>query len=247
MAFLRDWPVKLGALVVAGILALYVEFAQNVTRVQHVRVTVPPIPPGLVFASRVPSFMDVELYGPSELMDVAASDFKMQLINRRPVRGENIFRVKMSPELPSGLEASYPKELKVMLDEVLYRELPVEAAYDHSMPLGGIRIRPRTVVVVGPYQKMAEMDRVMTLPVTLSGSGSRSIRAVLADLPDFMSLAEGQPNEVQLDVWDKQEKDPTYETVEGIPVRCSNNVVGLRLRQPPSVRIRVPIQGARAD
>ncbi len=247
LGLLRDWPVKAGALAVAGILTLYVEFAQNVTRVQHVRVSVPPIPQGLVLASKIPSFMDVSLYGPAELMDVTASDFKMQLINRRPVRGENVFRVSMTPELPAGLEASYPKEIKVMLDEILYRELPVEVVHDGSLPLGGLKIRPRTVLITGPYAKTADLDRVRTLPVNLKGSGPRSVRAALADLPEFISLAEGQPNDIQVDLWDRQEKDGDYSTVEGIVLRCANNVPGLRLRQPPSVRIRVPIENARPE
>jgi len=245
--FLKDWPIKLGALAVAIILALYVQFAQSITKVLHIRVTTPEIPPGLVFSSRVPSFMDVQLYGPADLMDVPTSEFKMQLLNQRPLRGENVYRVTLVPDLPHGIEASYSREIKVALDETFLRELPVEAVLDtRKVQAGGLRIRPRTVVVRGPYQKLAEMDRVLTVPVSAEGPGAQTVKVILAELPEFISLADGQPNEVQIDLWDRQPKEDDH-IVDGIQVKCANVTPALRLRTPPTIRIRVPIAGARPE
>ncbi|MCE9597341.1 MAG: hypothetical protein K8S54_05170 [Spirochaetia bacterium] len=241
-----DWPVKLGALAVAFILFLYVQFAQNITRVVHIRVAPPEIPVGLGLSSRVPSFLDVKLYGPSELMDISKAEFRMNLLNQRPVRGENIYRVTLSPELPEGIEASYSRELKVVLDEILYRELPIEPVLDPRRPTpGGMRIRPRTVFLRGPYQRLAEMDRVLTVPVT-GEHAVQSVKVILAEFPDFISLADGQPNEVQLDIWDRESRGGE-KILEGVPVKCVNPIQGLKLRNPPIVRIRVSVPDARPD
>ncbi|MBL8019380.1 MAG: hypothetical protein JNM27_06925 [Leptospirales bacterium] len=243
---LADWPVKLGAIAVAFILFLYVQFAQNVTKVVHIRVTSPEIPLGLGLSSRIPSFLDVKLYGPSELMDITKTEFRMNLLNQRPVRGENVYRVTLTPDLPAGIEASYARELKVVLDEILYRELPIEPVFDAQRPApGGIRIRPRTVLVRGPYQRLAEMDRVLTVPVT-GEHAIQSVKVILAEMPDFVSLADGQPNEVSLEIWDREGR-PGEKVIEGITVKCVNQIQGLKLRNPPVVRIRAAVPDGRAD
>lgn len=230
----KDWYARAGAIVVALVLALYVQFAQNVTKVMHIRVNPPQIPPALAFSSKIPSFMEVELYGNEDLMDFTPADFKLQLTNQKPVRGENVYRVKLIPEVPDGIEAAYPREMRIQLDEILYRELPVVPVFEQPIEtIGGISVRPRSVILRGPAGMVSELDRLATTAIPTAHQGK--FRAALAELPDFLTLADGQPSEVEVDRWPRTGEGSL---VEGIPVKCVNALPGLKLRTPPQVRVR---------
>lgn len=232
----KDWYARLGAILVACILAMYVQFAQNVKKVMHIRVNPPAPPPGLVFSSRIPSFMEVELYGNEDLMDFTPADFKLQLANPKPVRGDNAYRVKLLPEVPDGIETAYPRELRIQLDEILFRELPVDPVFEQGNDtLGGISVRPRSVVVRGPAGLVGQLDRLPTSPIPAASTGK--VRVPLADLPDYLLLADGQSGEVEVQRWPKTGEGSL---IEGVAVKCGNAIPGLKLRTPPQIRVRVP-------
>ena len=104
--FTRNWKVKLGSVLIASMLFFYVQWTRNVTRVFHIRVERPDIPEDLILSSRIPSFMDVQFYGPAEEMEFNASAFRITVFSpAKPIPGKNQYKVILIPDPPGEIEA----------------------------------------------------------------------------------------------------------------------------------------------
>ena len=239
--FLHNWQLKLVSLLVSLMLFWYVQYSRTTTRVLNIRVDRPEVPANLVLSSRVPSFMQVKIYGPSEMIDFNVSDFKIVLENPRPAAGENTYRSVIQPELPEGIGAVYQREVTVNLDRLMIRKLPVVPNADINLATGYragyMWTNPATISISGPAAVVGEMERLYTEKIAVAGSlPFYSTKVLLSPLPDFVNLASGQPFdvEVNLNVIPEQvelslgEESGLFQVTD-IPIRCSNDVRGMTM------------------
>ena len=237
--FTRNWKVKLGSILIASMLFFYVQWTRNVTRVFHVRVERPKIPDELILSSRIPSFMDVQFHGPAEEMEFNASAFTINVYSpSKPIPGKNQYKAILIPDPPGQIEAKYDKDLEVTLDRNLLRELPVDPNLDLAtsadVGLGYVSTTPATIKVQGPHSIVAEMDRIPTRPVEIREA--RDIvqqKVLIADLPEFVSVAPNQELEVQvrarlLSLTSQEMENETR--LEDVPVNCMNKLNDLTMK-----------------
>jgi hypothetical protein len=239
-AITKNWKLKAGSVFVALLLFWYVQYSRTITRVMNIRVDRPEIPANLTMSSRTPSFMNVKIYGPREVMDFNVSEFRISLKNPRPEVGTNIYRAQVYPELPEGVGAVYRTELPITLDRVMVRELPVEPILDINLG-PGLRpgymwTKPRTLRVVGPEAIVSRMNRIRTDRTIVAGSRPVfSNKVLISQLPEFVALDKNQPFDVDINLRVlpdniDPEVDESLHLITDIPIRCSNDLRGVSMK-----------------
>lgn len=245
---LANWKIKVGSLLIALGLFAYVQYTRTIVRTVHVRVERPELPGDLVFAERVPSFINVVVRGPRETLDFDASDFRIRLTNPRPAPGENRYLASLSPDLPEGIRADYSATLSLQLDRVLERELPVRATLTDSLEdgleIGYVRTEPAALRVRGPSGAVAALSHIDLQTVNVTGrSSDMTTTAAIAPLPAFVELAPNQPLEVIVRALVLNKDRTDLKILTGIPVRCANEIRGLVMRTPAVESVTIAVAG----
>ncbi len=232
--FIKRWQAKIGSLVTALLLSWYVHDSRNAIRVIQVRVEKPTVPERLVIASRIPSFLNVQVRGPKEQINFPANDLRIVLTNpARPDVGETLYQARLSTELPPGMTAEYRGEIPVTLDREALRELPIVPMLEVKSEIltpGNVQLDRTTVLVQGPAKSLAEMDRVHTQTMIIDGSSERIVsrKLLLGDLAEFVQVAPGQRLDVNVTVRLRgREPEEGEIVVHKVPVRCLNEVNGV--------------------
>ncbi|MBI3394459.1 MAG: hypothetical protein HY042_01350 [Spirochaetia bacterium] len=224
------WQAKVVSLVVAVLLSWYVHDSRNATRTIQVRVEVPPPPEHLVFGSRLPTFVNVQIRGPKEQMNFPTQDFKITLtsVSTRLEAGDNTFQTRLVPDPPPGMTAEYPGILTVFLDRLAVRELPVVPLVevrDESMTAGHITLERATIFVQGPYRVLMDLDRIATQLVVIEGKQKVfSGKVPIGALPEFIQLTPNQRADMGVVVRLRGKgADGDDETLlHKVPLRCLN-------------------------
>jgi hypothetical protein len=240
----RNWKIKAGSLFIASLLFWYVQYSKTVTRVINIRIEKPDVPADMVMDSRIPVFMNVKMYGPRELMEFNVNEFRIILSNPSPEAGENLYRTQLSPDLPEGINAVYNRELKVSLDKVAVRELPIIADLNvnikEGFKAGYILTNPAVVRVKGPEKLLNTLERVRTERIMVNTSSSFfRTKALISDLPEFVAVESKQAHEVEVSARIIPEKlrteagtaiDQDLVFLDDIPVKCRNDIRGISMR-----------------
>ena len=245
MKFFRKWPAKVGSLLLSVMLFFYVQSTRIIERDIQVRVIEPNLPRRLLFTSKLPAYLKVRLRGPREFMDFPVTEYKIELIhqNPRPSATPNLYTTRLVPELPVGVNADYERGVKLYVDRLQERTLPVAPLVKSDLPAdyvaGLFRLSPSTIRIRGPKNTVSHMERIKTRLITVTMpenedgvEGERNkfqTRVFLGDLPEYVTLARNQPLGVEyqqlllpkVPVREENEEDFLLEEVE---VRCSNNI-----------------------
>jgi YbbR domain-containing protein len=203
-ALFRNLGMKLLALGIA-LLVWFVLSAQRRERISErsyrIALSVVNIPAGMIIASPVPAAVDIRVRGPfTALRQVDPEKLEAVIDLGGATRGERLYR--LAPEdvnVPPEIEviAITPAEVRIVLDSVAEKVLPIEANVTGS-PADGfavtdVSVEPRSARIVGPSAALAKMASIKTDPVSVAERGdSFSIPAtVLADVPG-VRVREGQ-------------------------------------------------------
>ncbi len=250
----RNFVMKSASVGIALFLFGYVQYSYNVTRRVNVRVEMTPLPDNLLLSQRVPSFIEVSFRGSRDLMDFETSTFRVLLRNSKPEPGPNVYQAYLIPEPPENISASYTKRVTVYLDESMTRELPVVADLApnlaNNLQIGYVSVRPQTVRLRGPLTTLATMDRISTTEVAFESSVETQFdksRLLLANLPPFVAPALGQGSDVDVKVQVLSENwidRPDLVKFEQLPVRCSNEIPGLRMKVVGEETVDVYVTGS---
>lgn len=253
----HNWRIKVGSLIVSLLLFWYVQDARIMTRIINVRVDRPELPDTLVVSSRIPSFMKVKIYGPREMMDFTASDFRIQLTNQRPGVGEILYVASIYPVLPEGLGAEYERKVPVILDREMKRTLPVTPVLDINLASGFRKgytfVEPGALRVRGPAAIVSWLERIRTSQLVVSGSLPIFKRKVLINsLPEFVYLDQGEPPDVDIQVnLLPDDLDPgtddTVEIVQNVPVVCNKHPAGISMSVDGKATVDVMVMAEDPD
>ncbi len=231
---LDNWGIKISSALVTLLLFFYVQYTLKITRTLQVPVEPPSLPEELVFSGKVPPFISVEFSGYEAMANFDASEYRIIMENPNPEPGARVYRAVLNPDLPEGVSAVHIKELQLSVDQVLERELPVIPLLELTAAdrkLGYISINPRTIVLRGPYEILANMDRVSTKLLQIEETEELLSRRVLVDeLPDFVEFAPNQSFEIEITVNILHKEKQEYSIIEDLPIRCSNDLPGLRMQ-----------------
>ena len=257
--FTRNIYAKVGSLATAGLLFWYVQANRTITRAIQVRVVPMKLKKGLMYASKYPAYLNVKLRGPRQLMDFPVSDFKVRLYTNRQRVGKRLpFRTRLPDRLPAGVEASLAKIVRLDVDRVMTRRLPVEpvAAVDGLAPgtrIGYYWINPRFLRVRGPAETVSAMKVLRTRVIEVKGPVGMFERAIVPEgLPPFVELAPDESFEVRYhatiirnptDVFVKGER---HVVIDDLKTRCINGFRDYIVTTTPSVKVTLAVAPNRA-
>jgi YbbR domain-containing protein len=232
-----------GLKAVSLVLAFFLWFSINVSerdaeRVLELPVVVRRLPPDLIVTSGPDRTVAVTLRGPRTILDgVDEQRERVALDLATATPGE--MRIELAsdmirPDLPRRLKLVRlePQRLKVQVERLLRRRLPVRAELAGAPALGYMiaesSVRPAEVEVAGPKSKVEEMQEVRTEPVDMQGLSQGLQRNVLlAWAGDLVSFT---PDHVLVTV-SVEEVSVTRE-FKDVPVRVAN-ARGLQVRLVP--------------
>jgi len=184
------------------------------------------IPAKTIVASPLPGAIDVRVRGPFTALrqlEPEKLEAVIDLLSSRP--GEKIYR--LAPEdinVPPEIEviALSPSEVRVVLDEVAERLLPVVPALSGEVAPGSqvvdVTVDPSIARVVGPASALSRMSGIGTEPISLANR-SATFTATTTVLPDApgVRVREGQIVNVTVRIGPAPTTTPGSEA--GAPVR----------------------------
>jgi hypothetical protein len=189
--FFRNWPLKLAALLLSGLLYLAVAAQRQVTQEVVMRLDV-RVPPGRMLLS--PAGTDtVVLRGKiAELLRLRSIHRVIELAVPETLSTASWITTlpTSSVKIPEGSNVEVaefrPREVVIQLDSVGSKEVPVAARVtvtaDSGQALdGGLQITPNVVRLVGPDRLLATIEAVATEPTTLNAVRGQFSRLVPLD------------------------------------------------------------------
>jgi hypothetical protein len=202
-----NWPAKLTALLLSGVLWAAVAAEEPTTQLVPVTLSVQP-PPGRTLTAPLPAVQAVYVGSTRELIKLYSSPPTIQRILPDTLTGSE-FELTLSPQdllTPTRLnvraEDVQPRSVRIRLDEVARRTLVVEPrvtiAPDSGFALqGGIAVEPGSVTVVGPDRLLRDLSAVPTVTLEVSGVNAPLRRRVALDTTGLGS-ARPTPAEVEI-------------------------------------------------
>ena len=179
-----DWGLKLGALLLGGGLWFHAVTEHALHREFDIPLVVadPVNPTGgspLVLASPPPPTVRVQVFGEGkDLLRMSASDFEMNVQPRSREPGTFPIRLrlgqagtpvtlKVSHEYEIGVEVVEPLELSLQVDHRAERSVPVRPRIglrlaDAYTQVGGVRVSPDSVRMVGPAGQVRSVEAIET-------------------------------------------------------------------------------------
>ena len=226
----------------------YVKYTSNITRAVPIRVKIPALPKELTLIKKIPSFLTVRFYGPSDQIHFESSDFEIVLENPNPTVGDNLYRTILRPGPPPGIRASYPSEVGLEIDRVFFRELSVipdlKISLKKGFRLGYVSANPHTIILKGPYETLASMDHISTkklLGKDVDDVISRQL--LLQKLPDFVGFAPNQPFQVEVtaNILPAEIENNTF--IPSRPVKCINETKGISVQILGNSQVDIYVNG----
>lgn len=178
-AIVTNWPVKLTALLLAGVLWAAVAAEEPTTQLVPVSMVVQP-PPGRTLKGALPPVQAVYVGATRELIKLYSSPPTIQKVLPDTLNG-NEYLLPLGPEdLVTGRtinvrpEDVQPRTIRITLDEVAQRSLRVQPRItlvpdSGYVVLGGIAVAPSSVTVRGPEAAIRRLEEIATVPTELTG------------------------------------------------------------------------------
>ena len=206
-AVLVNWPAKLTALVLSGVLWAAVAAEEPTTQLVPVTLSV-QAPRGRAVIGPLPVIQAVYVGSTRELIKLYSSPPTIQKILPDTLTGSE-FELSLTPQdliMPTRLnvrpEDVQPRSVRILLDEVVHRTLVVEPritiAPDTGFALqGGIAVEPGSVTVTGPEAILRGLTTVPTVTLEMSGVNTAVRRMVALDTAG-LGTARVTPAEVEI-------------------------------------------------
>jgi hypothetical protein len=244
-AVLVNWPAKLTALVLSGVLWAAVAAEEPTTQLVPVTLTVQP-PRGRSVTGTLPVIQAVYVGSTRELIKLYSSPPTIQKVLPDTLTGSE-FELTLTPQdliMPARLnvrpEDVQPRSVRIRLDEVVQRTLVVEPrvtiAPDSGFALqGGIAVEPGSVTVTGPEAILRGLTAVSTVTLELSGVNTAVRRQVSLDTTG-LGAARLAPTTVEIsaDVVFMAER-----VLMGVPVTVRADRPATFVADPPAVLVTV--------
>jgi hypothetical protein len=244
-AIVTNWPVKVTALVLSGVLWAAVAAEEPTTQLIPVHLVVQP-PPGRTLRGAVPAVQAVYVGSTRELIKLYSSPPTIQKVIPDTLTA-NQYELALSPQdLVTGKQINVraediqPRSVPIQLDEVARRTvrvLPRVTAVPDSgyAVLDGLTVSPDSVVVIGPDTALRRLHEVPTVPVALTGLTAPVRRTVRLDTTGLGPIRVSPENvEVSVDVAFMAER-----VLMGVPVTIQGDRVPTTAATPPAVIVTV--------
>jgi YbbR domain-containing protein len=249
----RNWPIKIAAVVLAVMLYIAVQAQQPVTENFEMKLNV-DVPPGRSLLQKPPKvYVTISGRG-ADLIRLRAfpSTITKAVPDTLSTASWQIRLENQDVPLPKGVEVAVlavtPRDVTVSLDTVTRKEVRVvplvsvepESGY---VLRGGLSITPSIARLVGPERVLAAIESVTTVPTEITNITGGFQRALAIDTSP-LGIIRIAPKQVML----TGEVDAlARRTFAGITVESgAGQLVGVTL-EPPRVSVSIEGPGQRVD
>lgn len=240
-----NWPAKLTALLLSGVLWAAVAAEEPTTQLVPVALNVQP-PRGRALKGPLPAVQAVYVGSTRELIKLYSSPPTIQKVLPDTLTGSE-YELRLSPQdlltstrLNVRAEDVQPRSVRLQLDEVVRRTLVVEPRVTITPEsgyavLGGIAVEPGSVTVTGPQPLLRDLAAVPTVALEIADVNSAVRRMVPLDTAGFAS-ARVTPAQVEVsaDIAFMAER-----VLMGVPVTIRADRAGSFAADPPAVLVTV--------
>jgi YbbR domain-containing protein len=239
----RNPGIKLISLFCAIVLWFFVVGEEKAEVGLTIPVEIVNIPANLMIVNDVENGIDVRVNGPRSLIRQVASQKLSKTIDLAKA-GPGLVSFPIGPEslpLPRGVRVTRvrPTSITIFLERVTRKTVGVqpvltgEPAPGYSV--GSVTVEPSQTVVSGPESELAELSRVWSKPIDVSGLTSSVRRPVGLDFKGYhLSAVSDAPLEVQIQV---EERVVTRE-FRDVPVRVVGAAHSYSV-EPPRISLLV--------
>jgi YbbR domain-containing protein len=226
---LRNAGTKLLALAIAAVtwfLLTGVRRERISERNYRVPLSIVNVPRGTMVVSPLPDAVDVRVRGaltPLRTLDPARLEAVVDLADATP--GEKRYPLEPGDiNVPSTVEVIgiSPGEIRVVLDEIAEKKVPVVASVVGS-PADGARMEdvavdPKNVHAVGPARVISALENLPTQPISLEGRPASFAETTTLALPaPGVRVREGQAVSVQVRIRPAPTPEPTVRPAASRP------------------------------
>jgi len=214
VAFLvRNWPLKLAAVVLASVLYSVFVLTQNTRQLDSLSIPIRPSsagqPANLVLLTNLPDVTRVRYFLPDEAIRVDSGSFQatVDLSRLDPKTGSASVLVDLAPIDPRIQVLEYsPRRINITFDQLVSRSVPVRV--DQGQVPAGLDVRapvatPSTVTVTGPADAVRRVD-VALARVTVDPNGvdvDRQVELIPVDaVGEPLRPVEVQPASVRVQI-----------------------------------------------
>lgn len=244
-AVVVNWPAKLTALLLSGVLWAAVAAEEPTTQLVPVTLSVQP-PPGRSLTGPLPAVQAVYVGSTRELIKLYSSPPTIQRVIPDTLSGSEYELVLSTQDLitPTRLnvraEDIQPRTVRIGLDEVVRRTLVVEPRVtitpDSGFAVqGGIAVEPGSVTVTGPDAILRDLTAIPTVTLEVSGVNAAVRRQVPLDTTG-LGTARVVPAQVEIsaDVAFMAER-----VLMGVPITIRAERPAAFIVDPPAVLVTV--------
>lgn len=244
-AILVNWPTKLTALVLSGVLWAAVAAEEPTTQLVPVTLVVQP-PPGRSFAGAMPAVQAVYVGSTRELIKLYSSPPTIRKVLPDTLSGSE-FELTLSPQdlLTPGRvnvrpEDVQPRTLRLTLDPVVRRTVEVDSRVVIEPDSGyallqGIAVEPGSVTVSGPDSAVRAVASVSTVSLEIRGVDGPVRRVVPLDTTP-LGPVRVTPSEVEVSA---EVVFMAERVLMGVPVTIRSDRAAMLAADPPAVLVTV--------
>ncbi len=131
------------------------------------------------------------------------------------------------------VEVIYPNRIKISLDEIMQKTVPIKSNLEISLAdgytqVGEIKLRPDNVIIVGPKAELNSIKTVYTYPDTLLDLSFATKRKIDLIFPNRLISCQVSEVEYYLNIQQIGER-----IIVDIPIQITNKVNGIRVFPSP--------------
>ena len=240
-----NWPAKLTALLLSGVLWAAVAAEEPTTQLVPVSLVVQP-PPGRALTGPLPPIQAVYVGSTRELIKLYSSPPTIRKVLPDTLSGSE-FELRLSPQdllTPGRVNARpedvQPRTLRLTLDAVVRRTVPVEPRVVIEPDSGyalleGMTVEPGSVSVSGPDSAVQAIASVSTVNLEIRGVDGPVRRVVPLDTVPLGRMRV-TPSEVEVSA---EVVFMAERVLMGIPVTIRSDRAATLVADPPAVLVTV--------
>ncbi|NDY42839.1 hypothetical protein G3N55_08280 [Dissulfurirhabdus thermomarina] len=228
---MKNWTLKLIALVFAVLMWAYVSTEQQAEIGLSIPLEIVNVPKGYTIANDLPASIDIRVAGPRSIIKNLPYQRLSKVIDLSDARpGKGIVHVTAEGlSLPGGVRPVRitPSDIEIVLERLARKSVPVKAVVQGKVAptakIYDVTVDPPVVVLSGPESELRTIKEIATAPVDVSGADADVIRTVPLDVSGIRSTPEGS-SQVKVTV----KVGPVLGTkrVGDIPVRLQGEAAG---------------------
>lgn len=170
----KKFHIKILCLLMAFILFLYVRYQQEFSKDYISKLEIINIPPKLLVANDINENITVTVKGFRDNKHEYPFEFSAYIDLTNAQIGSNMYKVVLAEEMDyKNMNIIItPNRIHVVLDELVYKTVPIKASVIGSASLGlnieEIKISPSNTIISGPKNLISSIDKIGTVPLDLT-------------------------------------------------------------------------------